>query len=160
MRRWFIAVLALVGCGDSLLLGPLDFIEDPSIEDKRLYNLKRLNEIRDEYDLPPLVMDECLNKIAELANDERIETDELHGMFSRECLMQESCECDWAQENQGDAYGMGSWQEEMDVVLEMMMDEGPGGGHHDNIVSTEWTRVGIGIRIFQDVLYFTNDFGL
>jgi hypothetical protein len=43
--------------------------------------------------------------------------------------------------------------------LKAMMDEGPGGGHHDNILAASSTRVGIGLIVDdQQQLWFTNDF--
>ena len=38
------------------------------------------------------------------------------------------------------------------------MDEGPGGGHHDNILNPKFASVGVGLVIKDGGLYFTNDF--
>jgi uncharacterized protein YkwD len=39
-----------------------------------------------------------------------------------------------------------------------MIDEGPGGGHHDNMLNPKFRRVGIGLVIDGNELYLTNDF--
>lgn len=152
--------LCLGGCAGALW-GPGLLEDDPEVEQKRAYNLLRLNALREAQGLAPYAMDDCLNAIAERANDEWILSQEMHGQFERECLARPTCECSWTQENMGYGRSTGAtWKADLDASLELMMREGPGGGHHDNIVSTQWTRVGIGIRIFADTLYFTNDFGL
>jgi hypothetical protein len=46
----------------------------------------------------------------------------------------------------------------VDAALQSMMDEGPGGGHHDNILSAAWGKVGISVLVQDGKLYLTNDF--
>jgi uncharacterized protein YkwD len=46
----------------------------------------------------------------------------------------------------------------IDSVLAAMMGEGPGGGHHDAIVSPSYGIVGVGLVVQTDGLWFTNDF--
>jgi hypothetical protein len=43
-------------------------------------------------------------------------------------------------------------------MLKMMMDEGPGGGHYDNMMNPRFRRVGIGLFDSGGKLYMTNDF--
>jgi hypothetical protein len=49
-----------------------------------------------------------------------------------------------------------------DVITEgceMMWDEGPGGGHHDNMASTKWKEVGCGIYVTSSgKVWVTQDF--
>jgi hypothetical protein len=56
----------------------------------------------------------------------------------------------------GDAVTNGKKQ--VALLLKIMMDEGPGGGHHDNILSPKYRRVGIGLVYVGDRFYLTNDF--
>jgi hypothetical protein len=76
-----------------------------------------------------------------------------------------------AGENQGDPNG---WRvlapddptsnEEMQIaqIQQSMFDEGPGTGeahgHYENIMSTAFTRVGVGLVEVDNMLYLTNDF--
>ena len=46
----------------------------------------------------------------------------------------------------------------IDESLQMMMDEGPGGGHHDNILDPAWGKVGLSALVVNGRLYLTNDF--
>jgi uncharacterized protein YkwD len=39
-----------------------------------------------------------------------------------------------------------------------MMDEGPGGGHYDNIMNPKLRRIGVGIVYVNNRFYMTNDF--
>ncbi len=39
-----------------------------------------------------------------------------------------------------------------------MMAEGPGGGHHDNIVNPAFVSLGVGLLVQDGGLYLTNDF--
>jgi len=39
-----------------------------------------------------------------------------------------------------------------------MYDEGPGGGHYENMINPKFKRVGIGLVYVGDKLYLTNDF--
>jgi hypothetical protein len=69
-------------------------------------------------------------------------------------------------ENQGDPGGVPpmssdafqNGQKQIDIMLRMMMDEGPGGGHYDNMMNREYRRIGIGLYTAGGKLYLTNDF--
>lgn len=71
-----------------------------------------------------------------------------------------------AAENQGDPNG---WTQlssdptqnttlQIDAIMLAMFNEGPGGGHYENMVATRFTRVGIGLVTVSGKLYLTNDF--
>jgi hypothetical protein len=68
--------------------------------------------------------------------------------------------CGSAAENQAPGWPVnGDEDATIDAILKSMMDEGPGGGHHDNIVAAASTRVGVGLVVdAQGALWFTNDF--
>jgi hypothetical protein len=72
-----------------------------------------------------------------------------------------------AEENQGDWNGVpelvagdkiANGKKQIDVMLKIMFDEGPGGGHHDNMLNPKMKRVGIGLFYAGGKLYLTNDF--
>ena len=67
--------------------------------------------------------------------------------------------CNGAAENQAPGWPVnGDENATIDAVLEAMMGEGPGGGHHDNIVGAGNAIVGVGLVVTNGQLYFTNDF--
>ncbi len=68
--------------------------------------------------------------------------------------------CSSAAENQAPGWPVnGDEDATIDAILKAMMDEGPGGGHHDNILAASSTRVGVGLVVdAQQQLWFTNDF--
>ena len=69
-------------------------------------------------------------------------------------------------ENQGDPNGvppmdddaMASGKKQIAALLKIMMDEGPGGGHYENMLSAKYRRIGIGLHSPGGRLYLTNDF--
>ena len=69
-------------------------------------------------------------------------------------------------ENQGDPGGVPSMdgdpvkngKKQIDILLKIMFDEGPGGGHYDNMMNARFRRVGIGLHYAGGKLYLTNDF--
>ena len=69
--------------------------------------------------------------------------------------------CSGAAENQAPGWPINNDEDAtIDAILKAMMDEGPGGGHHDNILAASSTRVGVGLvrRRSSRQLWFTNDF--
>lgn len=66
--------------------------------------------------------------------------------------------CNGAAENQAPGWPASDVNQTIDAILQSMMAEGPGGGHHDNIVNPSYTRVGVGLVLQSGNLYFTNDF--
>lgn len=86
----------------------------------------------------------------QLARDHRA-----HGHFDVE-----GARCGACGENQGDPRG---WRAEpvskqIDEILGGMMAEGPGGGHHDNMLNPRWHRLGVGVVNPGQTMYFTTDF--
>ena len=49
-------------------------------------------------------------------------------------------------------------KKQIDLMLKLMMDEGPGGGHYDNMMNAHYRRIGIGLVYVGGKLYLTNDF--
>jgi uncharacterized protein YkwD len=71
-----------------------------------------------------------------------------------------------AGENQGDPNGWGQASTDpttneltqIDQIMAAMFAEGPSGGHYQNMMSTTFTRVGVGLLEVGGKLYLTNDF--
>lgn len=126
--------------------------------------------------LPPYVLDTTLSTFA-LAGSQELTMDHTpHQHFiSNENMLQSlgfgTATSLAAGENQGDPNG---WmvlssdptQNEMKQIaqiIQAMYDEGPAGdagqhGHYENIMSTQFTRVGVGLIEVSNQLYLTNDF--
>ncbi len=51
-----------------------------------------------------------------------------------------------------------SGKQQIATMLKLMFDEGPGGGHHDNMLNPKYRRVGIGVYEPGGTLFLTNDF--
>ena len=125
------------------------------------YNLDRLNAYRAKIKAPPLQLDAQLGDFARAGSLQLLNDHLPHGHIKAANV--------WAAgfiaraaENQGDPNG---WplqgitvQEAIDQILQAMIDEGPGGGHHDNMLNAEFRRVGIGLIVNDNKLYLTNDF--
>ncbi|MFO0680295.1 MAG: CAP domain-containing protein, partial [Polyangiaceae bacterium] len=128
------------------------------LDDARAYNLQAINAIRAKANLPAYTMDAKLNDFAQKASEDLASTNAAHRYFSRNA---NSCQCSLSAENQGDPSGWspGDVKKQIDEILDLMMSEGPGGGHHDNIVSRQHTKIGVGIVNPGGRMYFTNDFG-
>jgi uncharacterized protein YkwD len=61
-----------------------------------------------------------------------------------------------AGENVGEASG--SESSAIQIIHSLMMNEGPSGGHYQNIMSTGFTTVGIGLYYVNNTLWLTEDF--
>lgn len=124
------------------------------------YNLTRLNAYRARSGAPALKLDAKLNAFARQGSVELKENHQPHGHFQRAKVFDEGFE-GGAAENQGDSRGWpieGGINATIDAILQAMIDEGPGGGHHDNMLNPKYKRVGVGLIVDGDKLYFTNDF--
>jgi uncharacterized protein YkwD len=126
--------------------------------------------------LPPYVLDPTLSTFA-LAGSQELMTDHMpHQHFiTNENMLQNfgfgTGSNLAAGENQGDPNGWSvlssdPTQNEMKqiaAIILAMFDEGPAGdagehGHYENIMSTQFTRVGVGLIEVSNQLYLTNDF--
>ena len=69
-------------------------------------------------------------------------------------------------ENQGDPSGVppmdaearASAKKQITLLLKLMFDEGPGGGHYENMLSPKYRRIGVGLDVIDGRFYLTNDF--
>ncbi len=127
------------------------------------YNVERVNAYRAQGGLPPLLYDARLSAFA-IVGSQRLARDHVpHANFAENAQGQHFGSR--SAENQGDPRGVPAldpdpWrnaQKQVDIMLKLMMDEGPGGGHYDNIMNPKMRRVGIGNVYVGSKFYLTND---
>jgi hypothetical protein len=128
------------------------------------YNVDRVNAYRAQGGVPPLLYDARISAFA-IAGSQRLSRDHVpHANFAESAQAQHFGSR--SAENQGDPRGVptmdaDAWrnaQKQVDIMLKLMMDEGPGGGHYDNIMNPKMRRIGIGNVYASGRFYLTNDF--
>jgi uncharacterized protein YkwD len=156
---------ALAGCGDSPGAAGGDG-GAPSGDALVQHNLDVLNQYRalETPPAPALALDAQLSSFALAGSQQLLASNVPHEHFksaSSSGAIWASGFCHDAGENQAPGWPASSdalEQKSIDDVLAQMMAEGPGGGHHDNIVGTQFTRVGIALLVDNGQLWLTNDF--
>jgi len=134
-----------------------------SADEHQQHNLDTLNMYRAQAGVAPLVIDDQLNAFSTAAAMDLESSGQAHRYFMQAgqsgALWQQGF-CSSAAENEAPGWPThGDVDATVDAILKAMMDEGPGGGHHDNILAASSTRVGIGLVVdAQGALWFTNDF--
>jgi uncharacterized protein YkwD len=124
--------------------------------------LDQLNAYRAQAGAPALTLDDDLNAFALAGSQELMQDHSAHAHFKADSSQLFALGFHSLGENQGDPNGWMPMDEDaaIDSILSAMMAEGPGGGHHDNILSTGFSVTGVGlIEDPSGRLYFTNDFG-
>jgi uncharacterized protein YkwD len=127
------------------------------------HNLETLNMYRAQAGAGALVVDSQLSTFSTTASMQLESTGMAHGYFAAQAnsgaLWQQGF-CSSAAENQAPGWPTDKGIDAtVDAILKAMMDEGPGGGHHDNILASQSTRVGVGLVVDgSGALWFTNDF--
>lgn len=129
------------------------------------YNVERINAYRARLGLPPVLYDAKISAFAREGSARLAKDHAPHAHF-RERAQGAPGFGSRSAENQGDPAGVPSMdadreksgKKQIDVMLKMMMDEGPGGGHYDNMTNPKYRRVGIGLVYEGGRLYMTNDF--
>jgi hypothetical protein len=128
------------------------------------YNVERVNAYRAKGGLPPVLYDARLSAFATIGS-QRLSRDHVpHAHFAENAQSQHFGSR--SAENQGDPNGVpvmdpDPWRnatKQVDIMLKLMMDEGPGGGHYDNIMNPKMRRIGIGNVYAGNRFYLTNDF--
>jgi uncharacterized protein YkwD len=131
------------------------------------YNLDRINEYRAREGLTPLVLDAKLSAFALEGSRASKAGGPAHGHIghaSKEEFERAGFTKGYWAENQGWSSRAASdptANEEKQIagLLQGMMNEGPGGGHHDNILAKGARRLGVGIIMDADGgITLTNDF--
>jgi uncharacterized protein YkwD len=129
------------------------------------YNVELLNGYRQKAGAPPLAYDAKMSGFA-LDGSKRLSSDHKpHAHFAANGRGSPVFGPRIA-ENQGDPNGVPaldpdpttSGKKAIALLLKIMIDEGPGGGHHDNMLNPKYRRVGIGLHYASGKLYLTNDF--
>jgi uncharacterized protein YkwD len=129
------------------------------------YNVEQVNSYRATKNLPPLLYDAKISAFA-LRGSEQLSRDHTpHAHFAAGTQGAPGFGSR-AAENQGDPAGvpaleadrLKNGQKQIDVMLRLMMDEGPGGGHYDNMMNGRFRRIGVGLFYAGGKLYMTNDF--
>ncbi|AKU99354.1 hypothetical protein AKJ09_06018 [Labilithrix luteola] len=139
---------------------------DPWPSDKRArYNVERINAYRAQKGLEPVLYDAKISSFAR-AGSERLSRDHVpHANFAANAQGAPGFGSRSA-ENQGDPNGVPvldpdattNGKKQIDIMLKLMMDEGPGGGHYDNMMNPKFRRVGVGFVDVGGRFYMTNDF--
>jgi uncharacterized protein YkwD len=134
---------------------------DPHVQ----HNLQTLNMYRSQNGVAPLALDDQLTAFSIEAAKQFQSSGTAHGYFIQQAKTMAIWSqgfCSGAGENQapGSDWNIGSDEDAaVDSILAAMMAEGPGGGHHDNIVNSAFTRVGVGLVVTSSGgLWFSNDF--
>jgi uncharacterized protein YkwD len=131
---------------------------DPFVQ----HNLEVLNMYRAANNAPALVLSDALNTFAATGSQQLAAGGPAHGHFQQaitDHTLFSSGFCSGAGENQAPGWAINNDENKtIDAILKSMMDEGPGGGHHDNIVNPQFRLVGVGLLVQGGGLYFTNDF--
>jgi uncharacterized protein YkwD len=125
------------------------------------YNVAKLNQYRAQVAAAPLLYDAKISAFAHEGSRQLSQDHVPHAHFEAHVQKAPGFGSHSA-ENQGDPHGVppqaGNGKAQIDAMLQMMMAEGSGGGHHDNIVNPRYRRVGIGVLFVGGALYLTNDF--
>jgi uncharacterized protein YkwD len=124
----------------------------------RSYTLHFINGLREMNGRAPLFLNSELNAFAQEGSIELSINHRPHHHFEESAL---GCGCGAIAENQGAPQGWapGPVETQIAEILGGMLSEGPGGGHHDAMLSPEWHKLGVGILNPGGRMYFTNDFG-
>jgi uncharacterized protein YkwD len=140
---------------------PAGWPQDPLVR----YNVDVINAYRQRAGLPPYYYDANISVFAYAGSQQLASDHSAHAHFH--CCSQGAPGFGRSRaENQGDPGGVPQMhgdpftngRMQVDLMLKMMMDEGPGGGHYDNMMSTRYRRVGVGLYYAGGKLYMTNDF--
>ena len=126
-----------------------------TLEQARNHTLTYINGMRSLHGVGLLELDDALTAFAQEGSDRLARDHRGHGHF-----IAEQANCPGCSENQSDPRGWrpGPVGRQIDEILASMMDEGPGGGHHDNMLDPRWTRLGVGITNPGGEAYLTTDF--
>lgn len=129
------------------------------------HNVDRINAYRAQKGLGPLRYDARISAFATRGSEQLARDHSPHAHFAAGAQGAPGFGSR-AAENQGDPSGVPTLDpdpkrnglRQVDTMLSMMMDEGPGGGHYDNMMNPRFRRVGIGIVYVGGRMYMTNDF--
>lgn len=132
-----------------------DDADEMTLDQARSHTLTYINGMRSLHGVGLLELDGALTAFAQEGSDRLARDHRGHGHF-----VAEQAHCPGCGENQSDPRGWrpGPVGRQIDEILGDMIDEGPGGGHHDNMLDPRWTRLGVGITNPGGETYLTTDF--
>jgi uncharacterized protein YkwD len=132
-----------------------DDAEDMTLEQARSHTLTYINGMRSLHGVGLLERDDALTEFAQEGSDRLARDHRGHAH-----ILAERASCPGCAENQSDSRGWrpGPVGRQIDEILALMMEEGPGGGHHDIMLDPRWTRLGVGITNPGGEAYVTTDF--
>jgi len=117
-----------------------------------------INSYRAMIDLPPYARSSALEAFAATGAQSDSQTGEAHGHF----ISTNGGDGIASAENEIPGWPLsqyGSTTAVVDQGMQMMWAEGPGGGHYENMASTQYTQVGCGIYVTSDdSVWVTTDF--
>jgi hypothetical protein len=129
------------------------------------HTIAALNAYRAQNGAGPLTFDPCISRFSHSGSAELLRDGTWHAHFAADA----PGSCNVMAENQaeypviisgrGKAALGAAINRAIDQALADMMAEGPGGGHHDNMLNPTYTRVGVGLVRRDGMLYLTTDFG-
>ncbi|HJU17742.1 MAG TPA: carbohydrate-binding domain-containing protein [Stellaceae bacterium] len=79
------------------------------------------------------------------------------GQISHDQFPQDIC-IPWSAAGENVGVASGSESGAIQTLHQQMMNEGPGGGHYQNIMSSTFTTIGIGLYYVNNTLWLTEDF--
>ena len=79
------------------------------------------------------------------------------GSISHDQFPQDIC-IPWSAAGENVGYSSGSESQAIQILHQQMMNEGPSGGHYQNIMSSKFTTIGIGLYYKGGILWLTEDF--
>jgi uncharacterized protein YkwD len=145
---------------------PAERAADPLPADALVrYNVERLNAYRKQAGVGALKYDAAISAFALEGSQQLAKDHQAHAHFRAKAEGAAALGTRSA-ENQGDWNGVPkladdpteNGKKQIDWMLDLMFKEGPGGGHHDNMLNPKFKRVGIGLVTVAGKLYLTNDF--
>jgi uncharacterized protein YkwD len=129
--------------------------EEMTLNEARSHVLTYVNGLRSLNGVGLLELDDGLTEFAQDGCEQLARDHRPHGHIT-----DHRGECPSCGENQSGANGWrsGPVGRQVDEVIELMMAEGPGGGHRDNMLDARWGHLGVGIVNPGGPMYLTMDF--
>jgi uncharacterized protein YkwD len=151
--------LWLTGCGGNTSSANLAY---PGASELDQFTLALLNGYRAQAGVKPLALDATLSQFATDGTSALMATGVAHQHFIEAISTAQTTPglCGLRAENQAPGWPGSDGKAVVAAMLRAMMDEGPGGGHHDNILNPSYLIVGVSTIATSDGYYLTNDFGI
>jgi uncharacterized protein YkwD len=141
-----------------------------TVSELEQYMLGLINKSREDGGLPDYTSNDTLAAVARAHSDLNLQTDPKNGCPNPHqcpgepdpCTRMSDAGVSWTQcaENVGNQWAEPTFdpKEGLLAIHQRMMDEGPGGGHYDNIMSPTLQQVGVGVAFDANHVWVTEDF--